>query len=89
MPHYVITTGDGKTAVVRMTRPPTPDEKATFRRMFAAADDLIERIATCHERVACPRCGAPVGQRCRALPKNVRATKHPHDERWRQETPAR
>lgn len=49
-------------------------------------------VATVHERVACPRCGAPVGLRCRALPRGyrpldvpgrVRTLETPHKQRLR------
>jgi hypothetical protein len=65
------------------------------RRAARAADEANERIRTCHERVACPRCGAPVGGRCFDVrdrgkhPAWRRALKHPHRERWTQEVPAR
>lgn len=34
------------------------------RRAERVAAELHERVATVHERVACPRCLAPVGERC-------------------------
>lgn len=37
-------------------------------RLLAAAEEANERIRTCHERVSCPTCWAPVGVRCRAMP---------------------
>lgn len=50
----------------------------------AAADRLLERIATCHERVACPACGVRVGHKC--IRRNGAwgvdpPLKHPHLER--------
>lgn len=41
---------------------PPPDE--TERALLAAAERLRERVETCHERVACPKCAAPRGSRC-------------------------
>lgn len=32
-----------------------------------AAAEANERVARCHELVACPRCSAPVGSRCAAV----------------------
>jgi len=37
------------------------------RALMVAADEANERIRTCHEVVACPRCHAPIGSRCAAL----------------------
>jgi hypothetical protein len=51
-----------------------------------------KRVATVHERVACPRCQAPLGKRCRRMPLGYgigitpgygREMKYPHDERLR------
>ncbi len=50
----------------------------------AAAARLIERQATVHKRVACPRCGAQRGYRCFDLRTHIfRHAKHPHVERLR------
>jgi hypothetical protein len=64
--------------------------------MERAANDANRRIATCHERVACPKCNAPVGERCRRMPRGYHGMgpsgailKTAHEERWTQETPAR
>lgn len=68
--------------------------KAQLRQ---AAEELVERQRTAHERVACPRCGAAVGKRCHKLnSKPFRSAdpglrglvpaiecKHPHAERLR------
>lgn len=83
-----------------MTFPAARDEMEA--RLLAAAEAANEKIRTCHERVACPRCGAPVGKRCTKLSsKSYRSadpglgripaieTKHPHEERWTQEVPKR
>jgi hypothetical protein len=68
------------------------------RRLLAAAEEANERIASCHEVVACPKCGAPVGKRCRAMPRGfrpldgdgrVRVLKTPHKQRWTLVQPAR
>lgn len=64
-----------------------PDD--VFVALIAAAEDAAERIRTCHERVACPKCDAPIGERCRRMPAGfvggVRgrdAVVGPHRERW-------
>lgn len=61
--------------------------------MSTPPDRLLERvaeiqraIASCHERRACPRCGAPRGQRCVRVGSDpfidgAKALKHPHRER--------
>lgn len=69
------------------------------RRMTEAAEAANERIRTCHERVACPKCGAPVGTKCRAMPRGyrpldlgdraARELKSPHRQRWTLVQPAR
>jgi hypothetical protein len=71
-------------------RPPADVEAA----LLAAADEANARIATCHERVACPKCGAPIGRRCRRLPRGFSQASErrglgqpskvvgPHRERW-------
>lgn len=61
-------------------------------RMMRAVEEANERIRTCHERVACPKCLAPVGARCRRALRSMMRTgvfatgqpelKHPHRERW-------
>jgi hypothetical protein len=33
-------------------------------RAAAAVEELNRRVESCHERVACPTCHAPVGDRC-------------------------
>lgn len=57
----------------------------------AAAEEADARIASCHERVACPKCHAPVGLPCRrALRQFVASGIYaigqpvvgPHRERW-------
>jgi hypothetical protein len=67
-----------------------PDLMAALK---ASIDAAQERIATCHERVDCPKCWAPTGVRCRALPAGYvigvrgggsgRTLKHSHAERLR------
>lgn len=62
-----------------------PDDELT-RRMEAAAAELNRRVATVHERVACPRCGAAIGVKCRYGQRTYRRgqpLKHPHAERLR------
>ncbi len=60
------------------------------RIMRERAAELVERQRTVHERVACPRCEAPIGERCvRASGRGwtqtdaggIYALKHPHAER--------
>jgi hypothetical protein len=63
-------------------------------RLLAAAAAANERIENCHVEVACPKCGAPVGERCvRAHPVRSWAEQppvlHPHRERWTRVVPAR
>jgi hypothetical protein len=63
------------------------------------ADEMNALVASCHERVPCPTCGAPIGERCCAMPLGWggvcaqvgvgRTLKHPHPARWRQEVPPR
>lgn len=64
--------------------------------MRAAAADLEDRIAACHDVVACPKCKAPVGTRCVFRPAGAaggfvarRTLKHPHKQRWTLVVPAR
>lgn len=66
----------------------TPAERAAFEAAMATAvGELEAKIATCHERVPCPTCRAPIGFRCRRMPPrkgygNVGPMlKHPHAER--------
>lgn len=35
-----------------------------YQRHMEVVRELNERVATVHERVACPKCGAVVGDRC-------------------------
>jgi hypothetical protein len=62
-------------------------DRDVVRRMEAAAAELRRRVQTVHERVACPKCLAPVGVRCvRANGQGTPGTKplkHPHVERLR------
>lgn len=60
--------------------------------MTTATAARVEAIARCHERVACPKCGAIVGDRCHRvgalyIPRYEGyvpppSLKHPHRERW-------
>lgn len=75
-----------------MTRPP----EDIVKRMERVADELNRRVRTIHERVACPKCYAPVGERCRyasppayCFQPDRAILKHPHRERWSQEVPPR
>jgi hypothetical protein len=75
-----------------MSVPGGTDDRGDFERTVGeVVEELNARIETCHERRACPRCGAPVGERCwnmrsRHLPWH---TKHPHEARWTAEVPKR
>lgn len=54
------------------------------QRVARAVEALEERIATVHERVACPKCGAQVRWKCRRAGTASRmspALKHSHRER--------
>lgn len=59
----------------------------TFAALERAAAELNARVASCFERVDCPRCGALVGEACRRMIGGVghrrRHNKHPHTERIR------
>lgn len=69
-------------AMVALREAVARDETAT--RIDAAVAALNERIATAHERVACPKCGAPAGHQCVSVAKgrHVRSPlKHSHRER--------
>jgi hypothetical protein len=62
------------------------------KQLRASAAAANAAISTCHERVACPRCGAQIGVPCRNITRSYkrgRPLQHPHRERWAQETPAR
>lgn len=67
--------------------------------LLAAAAEANERVARCHEVVACPKCFAPRGVKCRAMPAGYvvgsrgggsgRELRNPHRERWTLVQPAR
>lgn len=69
------------------------EDEAVYQALERAARELDARAGTVHERVACPRCRAPVGGRCRAMPRgwaqgdgwgtalSGRLLKHSHPER--------
>lgn len=68
----------------------------TERSLLEAAAEANERIRTCHQVVACPRCGAPIGTRCYRVGRTsswpiggATPLKNPHQERWTQVQPAR
>jgi len=70
--------------------------ETTEERLMRVAAENVDKVRTCHERVACPRCTAPVGERCCEMPKGWkkfglrgRALLHAHKERWTQEVPER
>lgn len=64
-----------------------------YERHMEVVRRLNERVATAHERVACPKCFAPVGVQCRRVTNESRdgrqpdrtrpELKHSHDERLR------
>lgn len=75
-----------------MTRPP----EDFVRHMNRVADEMNRRIQTVHERLPCPLCRAPVGERCRRMPIGYhgmdrcgKELAHAHRERWSQEVPPR
>lgn len=66
------------------------------RILLDAAGELNRQIETVHERQACPKCRAPVGTRCCAMPLGYRPSGarmgrvvHSHAERVRLEVPLR
>jgi hypothetical protein len=70
-----------------------------YAALIAAADAANERVTRCHEVVTCPKCSAPVGVKCRAMPAGYvvgprgggsgRELRNPHRERWTLVQPAR
>jgi hypothetical protein len=58
-------------------------------RLLAEVERRHRLIETCHERRACPKCGEPVGSRCKSLGRVRKETKHPHKERFEMEVPLR
>lgn len=67
-------------------------ERSVEQALTEAARVAEQRIATCHERVACPACGVPRGHRCIRKGGGWGTStplKHPHRERWTQVVPAR
>lgn len=94
MPHFEVVGKSGARAVVKADQPPDEKTRAALEDLVDAAAARMKAIDTCHERVACPKCGAQVGQRChRARASRTRgatpALKNPHEARWRQEVPPR
>lgn len=72
---------------------PDPEMKLPLG-LERSIENVTALIASCHERRACPLCGAPKGTRCwhRGLPhhRNYRKPlKHPHEERWTPDVPKR
>lgn len=68
----------------------------TAEKLLDDVDAMNARIASCYQRVPCPRCGSPTGERCYRMPRGwlhrkilARPLRTPHLERWRQETPPR
>jgi hypothetical protein len=62
------------------------DEAREMAWLERRAAELVERQRTAHERVACPKCGQPVGERCKRLSARHMARpslKHSHRERLR------
>ena len=71
---------------------PAPVDVVAVMELRAA--ELEAAIAMCHERRACPRCGAEIGERCMNLTRRASSAKrwtlkHPHRERWMDEVPER
>lgn len=82
---------DERETGVRGTRSAELEERLAVAAMEEKIAEMNHLIETCHERVACPRCGAPVGAKCAALPKAwpVGRVVKPHKQRWTQEVPER
>lgn len=60
------------------------DPQRSNVELEAVAARIRERQATVHERQACPKCSAPVGQQCTHMRAcRVSFLKHPHVERLR------
>jgi hypothetical protein len=85
-----------------MTPPDQPRDSMIEDVLAERAAQLNQLIETCHERRECPKCLAPIGSRCRAMPRGYSAAfarrgllqpskllKHPHRERYQQEVPVR
>ena len=74
------------------------EDEAILRRMTEVAAELEARIADCHNETSCPTCRAPIGVRCRSMPRGyrpldfdgrVRVLRSPHKQRWTRVVPAR
>jgi len=69
---------------------PLPGVEAAMDQAVAERNQMIE---TCHERRACPTCGAALGERCHSLARRStarpHAIKHPHPHRWTMEVAIR
>lgn len=71
------------------------------RALQEVAADVSARVERCHEVVACPKCGAPIGERCVRVVRGhgyghggapgwtPPPLKHSHRERWTLLVPAR
>ena len=81
---------DGTVARVHGSRVPGEKDVEALDAVMGAAVAHMDRIDSVHERVACPKCSAPVGKRCRKLPRGYFSIdlddpalmcKSPHQER--------
>lgn len=72
-----------------MSVPGGTDDRGDFERTVGeVVAALNARIETCHERRACPACGAEQGAGC-VHRSTGRPVKHPHDARWTPDVPRR
>lgn len=60
----------------------------TMDALIALADEANARIASCHERRACPTCHAYMGEPCKHK-RTGKPLKHPHEARWTPDVPER
>jgi hypothetical protein len=78
---------DGTVARVHGNQIPDGKDIEALDALMAAAVEHMDRIDSVHERVACPYCLRPVGERCVSMQKVTRRprvlVKNPHAERLR------
>lgn len=91
---HLKTFAHGHAAGIRLADALTAGQVSTLLRMSRAAREMNERVSTVHERVECPTCAAPVGERCCAMPlgwcpARGRVLKTAHGQRIKLEVPLR
>lgn len=68
-----------------MARSIEEERRAWERLVEEVVADVADRVAAVYNYTACPRCDAPVGERCRRMIGGVgyrgKHNKHPHRER--------